>query len=165
MSEWSGLLCCDVTPASFPLQTSWAPTCLSFAECFLQPVGPHILGLVAPAPLSAPRLGPRPPVTAPALLFAHGDSQDDPVRMTRVSLASLVTALSLVTGPPGHQVTGCSHLGSQVGTDSDSDTLPHSGSGSGGSGSLAWPGLPLLPGSASRHTPLASSCHITQIIG
>ena len=47
---------------------------------------------MAPAPLSAPRLGPRPPITAPALLFAHGDSQDDPVRMTRVSLASLITA-------------------------------------------------------------------------
>lgn len=117
MSEWSGLLCCDVTPPSLPLHTPlMAPTCLSFAECFLQPVGPHILGLVPPAPLAAPRLGP--PLSAPALLFAHGDSQDDP-RVVRVSRASLVTGLSLVTGPHGHQVTGCSHLGSQVGTDSD----------------------------------------------
>ena len=104
------------------------PTCLSLAECLLQPVRPHILGLVTPTPLATPRLC-RAPVSAPTLLFAHDDSQDDP-RVLRVSLATLVTVCHWSLDPmvTSHQVTGCSHLGSQVGTDSDSDTLcltPH----------------------------------------
>ena len=54
---------CNQTPAP-------APTCLSLAQCLLQPVGAHVLGMallggLAPAP--AP---------APALLLAHGEGQD-----------------------------------------------------------------------------------------
>ena len=90
--------------------------------------------------------------------------------MLRVSLATLVTVCHWSLDPmvTTHQVTGCSHLGSQVGTDSDSDTLcltPH--------GTPAPVALAASPGLACHcclaqprtHHTMASSCHITHIIG